>query len=73
MVIKIFHILSTERVYSFPCVVTGGTSPIGNSPATSSKRKPTSSPKKWPGVRLLRSLLITEAKDNASKLKVGKT
>ena len=35
------------------------------------KRKPTSSPNKWPGVRLLRSLLITEAKDNASKLKVS--
>ncbi|KAK3717892.1 hypothetical protein QZH41_014895, partial [Actinostola sp. cb2023] len=41
-----------------------------SSPSSSSSHLPTSPPAKWPGVRLLLSLLATENRDNSTRLRV---
>ncbi|KAJ7385421.1 DmX-like protein 1 [Desmophyllum pertusum] len=42
----------------------------GGSTDSNKTAKPTSAPSKWPGVRLLLSLLATEHRDNSSKLRI---
>lgn len=42
----------------------------GGSTDSNKAAKPTSAPSKWPGVRLLLSLLATEHRDNSSKLRI---
>lgn len=48
----------------------GKSSKDGSSTDPNKTASPTSSPSKWPGVRLLLSLLATEHKDNSTKLRI---
>ena len=47
-----------------------GGSKIGGFTDSTKSAKPSSSPSKWPGVRLLLSLLATEHRDNSTKLRI---